>query len=79
MHKEELNFVRNKFNSEINNNNSLVTLRNDYVAHVNLLKTKKSLSPEEVQTHIISMIGCTSSVSSFLRAYTQIGLKIQIK
>jgi hypothetical protein len=56
--KEEIpdyNGLRGKFNEEIKKNTSIGILRDDYVAHVNSLKSKNCLTHHEVQNHILSM------------------------
>ena len=58
----ELNKLRGQFNERITSNKSLLLLRDDYIAHVNSHKTKKSLTPTEVQDHIVSMIGGQNAV-----------------
>ncbi|WP_241824813.1 hypothetical protein [Salinivibrio sp. ML323] len=62
----ELNQLRGQFNEQITSNKSLLILRDDYVAHVNSKKTKKSLTPSEVQEHIITMIGGSTNAAKFL-------------
>ncbi|EGQ7962700.1 TPA: hypothetical protein NGS90_003650 [Vibrio parahaemolyticus] len=62
----ELNKIRGQYNELITSNKSLLILRDDYVAHVNSLKTKKCLTPDEVQNHIITMIGGGTNAAEFL-------------
>lgn len=63
---KELNKIRTQFSYKISTNKSLVSLRNDYVAHVNSNKTKLCLTPNEIQDHIISMIGGSTNAAMFL-------------
>lgn len=61
-----LTVIRNQYLKEINENTAIIELRNGYVAHIQYGKEKRTLTNDEVQAKIVSMIGGGEDAGEFL-------------